>query len=760
MELAAHLRTEARATNERRLLVLAGAPDQTRAAAREALCAAEIDTSDTTYVGYHSADDWESIRPVNVSQLLGSTRTAVVFDCHDRCEANSLGQLIGCVDGGGLCLLLTPPFEDWPDRPDEFDETLAVPPSTVGHVGNRFRTRIVEMLLVHPGIGVVDVDSDTVVRSGLTDPAPRLSTTDRPLAIPTETAFPNRAYERCVTQDQIDTLAEFERLLEGEQALVVEANRGRGKSSVAGLAAGSLASAGYDVLVTAPQFGNVRELFGRASELLCDHERPSTARSKSETHDDDSTMPRTIDVDSATIQYARPHDATERVEEETRVIVDEAAAIGVDVLHELLVADSVGFTTTVHGYEGAGRGFSVRFRESLTRSSKTVTDTTMVEPIRYASGDPVEVWSFRTLALDARPPVDPLVEDATPESVEYHQLSPDDLIGNEALLREVFGLLVLAHYRTEPNDLARVLDAPNVSVHALFQNGHPVTVGLVAREGGVSESVGRAMYEGTRVRGNMIPDVLAGQLRDREAPSTAGDRILRIATHSAVRSRGLGSALVDRIRADCAGAWVGAGFGATPPLVRFWRTNGFHTVHVSTSRNQRSGEHSLILLAPLNRTGTELLDRHSDWFLRRFPGTLTDSLASLDADVVREACRGVDATYPLDLSAAEWRILAGIPTGAGIFDTAPRAVRVLFLHYVTESDGDHLSPSMERLLVWKALQCRDWDTVTELGGYPGTSQCRRRFGDAVETLVQHYGTQAAKTELRRLARDDTDQGSS
>ncbi|MFB6086935.1 MAG: GNAT family N-acetyltransferase, partial [Haloarculaceae archaeon] len=184
----------------------------------------------------------------------------------------------------------------------------------------------------------------------------------------------------------------------------------------------------------------------------------------------------------------------------------------------------------------------------------------------------------------------------------------DDLLADEHLLREVFGLLVLAHYRTEPNDLARLLDAPNVSVRALLHEGHVVSVALLAREGDLPADLRASMYEGERVRGNMIPDVLTSQLRDENAGVPAGMRVLRIATHHAARSRGLGSALLDAIRAEFADEvdWLGTGYGATPDLVRFWAANGFRTVHLSTRRNETSGEHSVVMLDPTSDAGQRL----------------------------------------------------------------------------------------------------------------------------------------------------------
>jgi len=764
MHVAARLREEARASDERRLLVLAGDPTTTRERAEGALDAAAIDRAATTYLGPAEPLDCECLDTTQSHRLLGTTRTALVVDCHERCEPDTLGRVAGVVDGGGLLVLLVPPLSEWPDRRDAFDDSLAVPPFETADVTGHFRRRLVETLRAHRGVAVVDVDTGTVERDGRCERAPRLAAP--PVTPPAGHAFPAAAYDACRTQDQSDALAAFERLREDGAALVVEADRGRGKSSVAGLAAGSLALAGQDVLVTAPGYRSARELFARAAELLTEAGALADR--------DRTDAPHRLATAGGEIRFCEPAALTDHADEFDRVFVDEAAALPVDRLRETLDADGAAFTTTVHGYEGAGRGFSVRFRAELADSALSVTDANLAEPIRYAAGDPVEVWSFRALALDARPPVDPLVADATPESVTYRALSPAELTADETLLREVFGLLVLAHYRTEPNDLARLLDAPNVSVHALLSEGHPVSVALLAREGGLAPDRRAALYEGGTVRGNLIPDLLASQLRDEDAAGPVGHRVLRIATHSAARSRGLGSLLlshlrercvndrgddaggVDRSSADGVSDWLGVAFGATPRLVEFWRANGFQTVHLGTSRDARSGEHSAVMLDPLSTAGRDLCERHTRWFLRRLPGTLADTLSSADPDLVRAVCRAAAGTPALDLTRFEWRVAAGIPHGAAFVETAPRPVRRLALRHLVdpvESPPDGrtaLSARQERLLVCVALQYRSWAETSAVIGATSTRACKRALGDTVERLVALYGDETARAELERL----------
>ncbi|MEF8899619.1 MAG: tRNA(Met) cytidine acetyltransferase TmcA [Halovenus sp.] len=738
MDIARELRVEAQSTGERRALVLAGEPEHTRTAAIDALEQAGIDNSATTYVGPAASMPVERLPSRQAGRLLGTTRDAVVFDCHDRCEPNAIGRVVGAVDGGGLLLLLAPPLAAWPDRRDEFDASLAVPPFDLDDVTGHFRCRFVSLLRAHRGVAIVDAETGTVEDDGLTDPGPRRAPTD-PLP-PDAHTFPASVYEACLTADQVDAVHALERLRHPGNAVVLEADRGRGKSSAAGLAAAALAETGLDVLVTAPGYRNTAALFTRAAALL--EGRDALARC------DDPDSPRRLETQAGVVRYRPPVEAASLPGDPDRLVVDEAAALPVRLLERTLDAPGVAYATTRHGYEGTGRGFAVRFRDRLAESPFDVRGVRLEEPIRYAPGDPVEVWAFRALALDARPAVAQLVADATPEAVSYRELSSAELQADEHLLRATFGLLVLAHYRTEPNDLARLLDAPNVSVHALCFDGWPVSVALVAREGGLPADLRREVYEGAPLRGHMLPDVLMGQLRDEAAGEPVGHRVMRIATHSAVRSRGLGSRLLADIRAECDGDWLGVGFGATPQLVRFWADNGFRTVHVATTRNDRSGEHSALMLAPLSPAGEGLLDRHTDWFLRRVPATFADALSDLDPDVVSEVCRATARSPRLDLTDAEWRVAAGLAHGTAVFETAPRPARRLTFRALC--DGSVPSAHEGRLLIRRALQGTDWETTATALDYDATRACKRAFGAAVGRLVDRYGTETARREQERF----------
>lgn len=734
--------TEARRANERRVLVLSGTHRKGVTAAKRALSAAEISLDETTLVSGRDGLACERHSPREASALLGTTRQAVVLDWHDSCRPNTLGQVVGAVDGGGLLLILVPPVDGWDADGCAFHESLAVPPNETAAVTSHHHDRMRELLETHSGIGVIDLASATVVSDGTTDAGAALAreSPDPPVS----PIFPLEAYEACVTRDQARAVSTLEALSASSATAIIEADRGRGKSSAAGLAAAALASTGDHVVVTAPTRAGTKPLFDRARELL----DTLDIRVADE--------PWALDLRQGGSVTFRPVDeAVDRVMDADVVFVDEAAGLSVRRLESFLEADRVSYLTTIHGYEGSGRGFEVRFRDRLRDRDRPVQEYHLREPIRYAMGDPVEAWANRALLLDARPPVDQLVSRGDPAEATYRRFSPVDLLEDEHRLRGIVGLLVEAHYRTEPNDVVRLLDAPNVTVRALTHEDRVASVCVLAEEGGLPERLRSAMYEGRRVRGNLLPDVFASQLRDEDAAAPLGVRILRIATHEAVRSRGLASTLLSRVRTELeenqSVDWLGVGYGATPALLRFWKRNGYRTVHVSTTRNDRSGEYSALMLQPLTVHGEAVQDRLGTWFVERAPAVLGDALTDLEPDVARGSLRAAATSPDLTLSDQDWRVIAGAAYGPGLYDVDPRPFRQLAVVHLIDGEPDTLSDREERLLVTKVLQGHPWESVTERLEYDSVSECKRSLGDVYASLADGYGGDVVASERARFS---------
>ncbi|MDZ7826321.1 MAG: hypothetical protein U5R48_10240 [Gammaproteobacteria bacterium] len=286
------------------------------------------------------------------------------------------------------------------------------------------------------------------------------------------------------------------------------ADRGRGKSAALGIAAArALTEVPGIILVTGPDPG--------AADTVLTHGR-AQARALGE----DPDRIRFVPVDRVPAA-----DASVRA-----LLVDEAAALPVALLGRWLRDHGrVALATTVHGYEGTGRGFELRLRGLLDRFAPDWRRVELAEPVRFAAGDPLEALQFALLALDADPvPPEPV---ATPDA----ELIPaGTLATDETALRALFGLLVSAHYQTRPSDLVRMLDDPAMRVWHLGPARAPLACALTIDEGGLDPMLAAAMAAGTRQpRGEQGPGVLARRLGLEAGARIRSVRISRITVHPA-----------------------------------------------------------------------------------------------------------------------------------------------------------------------------------------------------------------------------------
>lgn len=424
------------------------------------------------------------------------------------------------------------------------------------------------------------------------------------------------------------------------------------------------------------------------------------------------------------------------------IVVDEAAQVPVPLLQRIVrhhPAARFAFATTAQGYEGTGRGFVLRFLRWLERLDVPVERATLREPIRWAAGDPLEARVAHALLLDAEPaPIDdPAAVDAA--AVEHAVLDPDRLAADEALLRGFFGLLVHAHYRTTPADLARLLDAPNLRAHALLHAGRVVAACLCAHEGNLSVDRVMALYRGeARIRGHALPETLVCHAGRVEAGALSMIRSVRIATHPALRRSGLASRLVAAVEAHHAPDLFGTLFGATPALLAFRRSLGYRLVRVGVNAGSRTGEPSAVMIRPVSDRAHRLCAALRGDLARDLPTQLAlmraDGEVFLDDALVDALAR--HGAPPSEMTtAARLEGVAAYALGPRPLEAAGRAiVEFVEAHHATLAA---LDPTHAALLRGRLLERRGWSRLTRELGLPSVRATMRAMRRAMQALVEH-----------------------
>lgn len=365
---------------------------------------------------------------------------------------------------------------------------------------------------------------------------------------------------------------------------VLTADRGRGKSAALGMAASQLLAQGQRVVLTAPSRATVATVFQHA-----DH--PPA--------------------------FFAPDDLLQTLPPAEVLMVDEAAAIPVPLLLRMLQHyPRCVFSTTLHGYEGSGRGFALRFQKQLDTLAPGWQSIRLHQPIRWPENDPMEPFINQALLLDVDLAPFPPCEGRAGEGggdAKYHLLNRDDLTRNEPQLRQLFGLLVTAHYQTRPSDLRQMLDAPDISIHVLEQQSIIVAVALLSREGGFDADLTAAIHAGTRrPHGHPIPQTLTFHAKIPQAAQLVCERVMRIAVHPDRQNHGLGAQLLEHLLgfATQGGAdYMGVSYAMTPELVRFWERAGFVVARVGHRKDTASGSRSVVQIKALTARATALFNR-------------------------------------------------------------------------------------------------------------------------------------------------------
>lgn len=495
--------------------------------------------------------------------LLGSEFPAIIYDARQGIHLDALAMAAGTLQDGGQLLLLLNHWADLANQPDS---------DSLRWSGEKHAINTPHFIAFL---------QEKIAKYGF----PVYQST--PLTLASPKPQKDRSTYCQPTLEQVRLL---QQMAEAEEAiLIITAKRGRGKSALAGLFAKQQLAQNQPVILTAPNKSavNIFNEFAGAEITFMPPDELSQ------------------NLSDAPQQFANHW-----------LFVDEAAMIPLDILFRLTKAfKRVVLTTSLHSYEGTGRGFLLKF---MAKTDRTLRHVELFTPLRWQADDKLEAFIDDLLLCDCedrlpQPPYDEAL-------AEQLQISHCERIPHDQI-ESVYGLLTLAHYRTSPLDLRRLLDAPQQQFYLAHARDSLLGCVWAVPEGGLADkTLIRQIRRGERrPRGNLVAQMLCFQAGLEEACELRSLRISRIAVQPNWQQQGLGQRLITQMKQQGAVDFLSVSFGYTPELLAFWQKCGFILVHFSESKEASSGCYSVVALCPLSKEGRLFVQRAEKQFQRNLP---------------------------------------------------------------------------------------------------------------------------------------------
>ncbi len=555
---------------------------------------------------------------------LGSESELIIF-ADSEFSIDAFAGLSGTLKAGGVLFLVIPSVGD------KVEQSLFF---------KRFSSLIEQM------------SSHTIITEWQTSLLPPCSALDNQINKSDVSTYPHS----CLTEEQYNAVLAIEKVVSGQRKrpLVLTADRGRGKSSALAIACAQLMKVHehdeFRIVITAPDIQALSVFYRQLKQSLMSIEQHGN----------------NIIFGKARLTFIAVDQLIREPIKVNLLLVDEAAAIPVYLLEQLLQNyHRMVFSSTVHGYEGAGRGFTLKFQKTLDRLCPQWVSLHLKQPIRWRENDPLEQLVFDACLLNAELPdlkatfvPQSLVNDKSSSANKIDSLNKFDetifkvitaekLVADEVLLKQVFAVLVTAHYQTKPSDLQLLLDNPQVQVTCLFSSNSKhadlLAVALLMNEGKfnkqcITEEELKAVTKSQRrLRNNFIPQSLLTQCGVEQAFDFHYVRVMRIAVHPQIQHQGVGSFFLNEMTtfAKLQGAdFLASSFGATKSLLSFWLTADFKLGRIGFSKDKASGEQSALVLKSLSANAEQALVSINTVFYRCFDYLLVEEYKHLATNLV------------------------------------------------------------------------------------------------------------------------------
>jgi len=431
------------------------------------------------------------------------------------------------------------------------------------------------------------------------------------------------------------------------------------------------------------------------------------------------------------VEFVAPDRLIETAPEADLVIVDEAAMIPQSMLRQLCrLYPRMVMATTTGGYEGTGQGFLLRFVADLPLPD--LLRLYLRNPVRWCSGDNLEAWINRSLMLGEES-VDTSVVGNLQQDCELQLITDPGHRHHLPLLRQVYRLLVSAHYRTRPSDLRMLMENPDLVLVVASIDGVVVGAALLNQEGGLDAQLCQQIFLGRRrPRGHLLAQMITAQAGIAEFATYRGLRIQRIAVAQAHRRRGIGTRLLRRAMQFAQANkfdYLGASFALDAQTAGFWQHGGFDLVHVSFAMGKSSGNHSIAVLKPLGELVHPVMEKLQQRMQRQLATWMTQFLQTMEADQVCALLRY--AAYQADSSDLELEEVIAFARGRKGFELCFASLQKFVMQRAAQSPS-----SLEDLLIEKAVQNRKWEKLHRESGSVGRGQLQLRLRGLVDALIK------------------------
>lgn len=614
-------------------------------------------------------------KSIQYQQILGQETPLLIINAHQAFDGNEFAAAEGTLRGGGLLILLSP---------------AEIPPEDLFY-------QYISAQLQHYNF--------ITLEQGL----PLPSFTNNHPAIDKKSAL-NLTEQNNAVQEIIKTVTGHRR-----RPLVLTANRGRGKSAALGIAAAQLLidSRVKKILVCAPNKQATATLFRHADLIL----KPAHQQSC------------TTIADQGSIEFIAADTLLDEYPPCDLLIIDEAAALPVPTLEALVIHYSrIVFATTVHGYEGSGRGFALRFQKRLTELAPQWRKLHLDQPIRWAKNDPLESFTLNSICLTEAVAQQPAYN--AQQKLSFEKLTPAQLLADKTLLQSLFSLLVLAHYQTKPSDLEKLLNDSSVDIFIARQQGKILGVTLINEEGNFDGKLCKQIWQGTRrVSGNLIAQSLTFHNRFQTAASHSYARIQRIAIHPNCQNSGIGKQFIKHLidwAKKQAFDHLCVSYGATADLLSFWQQQDFVTLRIGQSKDTSSGTHSLIMNLPLSKKAHLLHELIVEQFRQQLPTQLSRHLQHLDTGVVLKLLLNSNKAQ------SDQPALLSYTQGHLPYEFIEHDLINLMLN----CDLSGLNKAQQCLAIQKILQNNSWAEICRKNNLTGKKQAQYNLKETIKQLTR------------------------